>query len=127
MSTESKPLVKRDILVRLEKRKARELRTLAEFISVYCEVKHRDAPKYRVHAGDSPSTDGLLPQGLALCEGCRKLLAHGAIKLATCSYDPKPSCKKLVCEVVCSFCPSFMIICPFDFAYPLYGIDPAEE
>lgn len=71
---------------------ARDLRTLAWFIRIYCENKHPDAPRApmglkdfdlkKIGAGD-----------LSICGSCSKLLAHAFVKRAHCPFHPKPACK----------------------------------
>ncbi|MBN1533611.1 MAG: nitrous oxide-stimulated promoter family protein [Spirochaetes bacterium] len=78
---------------RREKAIARDIRVLAQFISLFCRENHGEAPRSALRA------DGILKKYLAgkapeLCIECRRLLLHGAVKRALCPHDPKPRCKK---------------------------------
>jgi hypothetical protein len=83
---------------RIDEKKAKDLRTLVNFVGIFCREKHRDEAK------DSFPADPALQRafgdlGLPLCADCRKLLHHGIAKSIQCPYDPKPMCKK--CETHC--------------------------
>ena len=71
---------------------ARDLRTLAVFIDVYCRHKHRDATRQRVSL-NTHDAERIAGRELHLCEDCRKLLAHAFVKRSHCPMDPKPMCK----------------------------------
>lgn len=77
---------------------ARDLRTLARFIRIYCRHKHSDEPKRppRIRGFD---LDALRIRKLELCTPCGKLLAHAFVKRAHCPYSPKPACKH--CQTHC--------------------------
>lgn len=71
----------------------RDLKTLADFIRVYCRSKHPDAFKapttLRTH-----DVEAICGKPLLLCPSCRKLLAHGFTKRTHCPMEPKPACKR---------------------------------
>ncbi len=76
----------------------KDIETLARFISIYCEQKHRNQEKKTIMA--SGNAGGYINHlNLHLCEECRKLLLHAASKRIICPYDPKPSCKS--CKTHC--------------------------
>jgi hypothetical protein len=76
----------------------KDIETLARFISIYCEQKHRDQEKSPIMASGKVG-DYINHLGLHLCTDCRKLLLHAASKRIICPYNPKPSCKK--CKTHC--------------------------
>lgn len=71
---------------------ARDLRTLAAFIRVYCRHKHAAAPKEAVRLKDFDFA-ALRIAPLLLCRPCAKLLGHAFVKRAHCPINPKPACK----------------------------------
>ncbi len=87
------------IFDRLDDKKARDIKVLAGFISIFCREKHRAAEKDVFDVRDERLRRVLQKENLALCADCRKLLHHGIAKLMLCPYDPKPMCKK--CETHC--------------------------
>jgi len=76
-----------------ERKATRDLRTLASFIQMYCDGKHRaldrTAPRLKTH-----DVKGVAARPLSLCRDCQKLLAHAVVMRTHCDLDPKPSCKK---------------------------------
>ena len=78
---------------RLTDKKERDIRILADFISVFCREKHRDEIK-NIFPIKEERLHRLLNHNLRLCQNCSKLLNHGIAKLLQCPYDPKPMCKK---------------------------------
>lgn len=82
------------IFDRLDNKKRKDVRVLANFISIYCRQNHRAESKDAFTAGDERLDKSLGNKDLALCRECRKLLNHGIAKLVMCPYDPKPTCKK---------------------------------
>ena len=83
---------------RLTDKKGRDIRVLADFLSVFCQEKHRDETK-NTFASKEERLHRLLNHNLLLCQDCQKLLNHGIAKLLLCPYDPKPMCKK--CQTHC--------------------------
>lgn len=71
---------------------ARDLRTLAQFINIYCRHKHESAPREPV-ALRGFDYDELKISPPMLCTACGKLLAHAFVKRAHCPINPKPACK----------------------------------
>ena len=87
------------IFDRLDSKKDRDIRVLADFISIFCREKHRAESKDTFLIKDDRLRQSLGDKNLVLCQGCDKLLNHGIAKLLLCPYDPKPMCKK--CETHC--------------------------
>ncbi len=77
---------------------ARDLRTLAQFIRIYCRHKHEGAARIEpcIRGFD---LEALRIRKLELCAPCAKLLAHAFVKRARCPYSPKPACKH--CQTHC--------------------------
>ena len=87
------------IFEKLDSKKSKEIKVLADFISVFCREKHRTEAK-DIFVSSEPRLAGILGnKDIMLCQDCRKLLSHGIAKLLLCPYDPKPMCKK--CETHC--------------------------
>ncbi len=87
------------ILDRLDAKKARDLKVLSGFISIYCRENHRGEDKEAFSLQNPKLRRALNGAEPMLCEDCGKLLSHGIVKLLLCPYDPKPMCKK--CETPC--------------------------
>jgi hypothetical protein len=83
----------------LNGKQQRDMRVLADFISIYCRQHHPAASRDPVVFQDERLTTILEAKKLKLCPQCGKLLGHGATKLVLCPYDPKPACKK--CPTPC--------------------------
>ena len=83
---------------RLDSQKSKDIRVLADFISVFCREKHRDETKNTFPIKEA-RLHRRLNHNLLLCQNCNKLLNHGIAKLLLCPYDPKPMCKK--CQTHC--------------------------
>ncbi len=88
-----------EIFNRLDGKKAKDIRVLSGFISVFCREKHPAEAKDTFSIKDERLRPALGNKSLVLCQDCRKLLSHGIAKLLLCPYDPKPMCKK--CETHC--------------------------
>jgi len=88
-----------DIFDRLDSKKAKDIRVLSDFISIYCRENHRAEPKEKFYLKNERVESVLKDSNLTLCRDCRKLLSHGIAKLLLCPYDPKPMCKK--CKTHC--------------------------
>jgi hypothetical protein len=82
------------IFDRLDNRKKREIKVLADFVAVYCRQNHRDDSKEALAIRDDRLRRSLDGKKLMLCPECSQLLHHGIAKLLLCPYDPKPACKK---------------------------------
>jgi len=87
------------IFERLDKKKDKDIRVLANFISIFCRENHQLETKNVFSIKDARLHNSLGNKDLVLCQDCRKLLSHGIAKLLLCPYDPKPTCKK--CETHC--------------------------
>jgi hypothetical protein len=77
----------------------KELKTLAEFIGLYCGKKHAQALRTPVINSSPCDVREIAGEDLELCPDCRKLLAHAFLKRSRCRMDPKPSCKH--CPIHC--------------------------
>jgi len=84
------------IFERLDKKKTKDLKVLAGFISIFCRENHRLADKDTFYIRDDRLRRALGNKESVLCQDCCKLLDHGIAKLLLCPYDPKPMCKKCV-------------------------------
>ena len=78
----------------LNVKKEKEIRVLADFISIFCRENHRDGTKSIFHIRDASLRRSFGSKDVILCQDCQKLLNHGIAKLLQCPYDPKPMCKK---------------------------------
>ncbi len=87
------------IFDRLDGKKARDVRVLRDFISIFCRENHRTEAKNAFPIRDDRLRNSLNNKDLVLCQDCSKLLSHGIAKLLLCPYNPKPMCKK--CETHC--------------------------
>lgn len=79
---------------RLNSRKAKDLRVLADFVAIFCRENHSEEVKSLFAISDERLRRALNDRDLLLCPDCTRLLNHGTAKLLLCSYDPKPMCKK---------------------------------
>ncbi len=84
---------------RLDKKKAKDIKVLRDFVSVFCRENHRAEDKDVFTIEDARLHQVLGDKELVLCQDCSQLLNHGIAKLLLCPYDPKPMCKK--CETHC--------------------------
>ena len=84
----------RKIFERLDNKKDKDIRVLADFISIFCRENHRDGTRGTFPIKDDRLRNILGDKDLTLCQDCSKLLSHGIAKLLLCPYDPKPMCKK---------------------------------
>ncbi len=82
------------IFDRLDDNKRKEVKVLADFISIFCRQKHHAHDRAAVIIEDDSLRHSLGDKKLVLCSECRKLLYHGIAKLVLCPYDPKPVCRK---------------------------------
>jgi hypothetical protein len=76
----------------------RDLKTLATFITIYCQHQHPDAEKNLITMPQHDIT-AIAGKEIHLCGECRKLLLHAFVKRCNCPLDPKPMCKH--CPVHC--------------------------
>ena len=82
------------IFQKLDPKKNKDIRVLADFISIFCRENHRTEAKNAFTVKDDRLCRTLGNKKLQLCPDCYKLLNHGIAKLLLCPYDPKPMCKK---------------------------------
>ena len=82
------------IFERLDDRKDKDIRVLADFISVFCQENHQAEARDTFPIEDARLRHTLGNKELVLCQDCSKLLSHGIAKLLLCPYNPKPMCKK---------------------------------
>lgn len=83
-----------EIFQRLDQKKAKDVKVLANFVAIFCRANHKAEPKAPFPLRDERLRRALGDKKLHLCQDCTKLLNHGAAKLLLCPYDPKPMCKK---------------------------------
>lgn len=88
-----------DLYEKLDRKKSKDIRVLADFASIFCRENHREEPKSVFPVKNASLRQCLDKKEIAVCLDCRKLLQHGIAKLLQCPYDPKPMCKK--CETHC--------------------------
>ena len=84
---------------RLTAKKEKDIRALADFVSIFCRENHRASDKSIFSFKDERLGRAFGGKEFALCQECQKLLNHGVAKLLQCTQDPKPMCKK--CETHC--------------------------
>ncbi len=84
---------------RLDGKKSKDIKVLANFVSIFCREQHRTYDKSIFTIRDERLRACLNGKKLELCADCQKLLNHGIAKLLQCPYDPKPMCKK--CRTHC--------------------------
>ncbi len=83
----------------LDDEKIKDIKVLADFVSVYCREKHRESLKAQFDLKNERIRAVLDHKELKLCADCRRLLSHGIAKRLLCPYDPKPACRK--CQTHC--------------------------
>ncbi len=83
-----------EVFQRLDRKKAKDIRILSQFVSVFCREKHRAEERLPFSIKDEQVRAILDGKNPVLCQDCRRLLSHGIVKLLQCPYDPKPMCKK---------------------------------
>jgi hypothetical protein len=69
-----------------------DLRTLADFIELYCREKHAEESKTKVEL-KTLDVNMIAGHSLYLCPECQKLLGHAFTKRSHCPMHPKPACK----------------------------------
>lgn len=79
---------------RLTRKKEKDIRVLADFVSIFCRENHSDGNKSLFSIRDDRLQQSLNGGSMMLCQDCQKLFTHGIAKLLQCPYDPKPMCKK---------------------------------
>ncbi|MBI4180843.1 MAG: nitrous oxide-stimulated promoter family protein [Chloroflexi bacterium] len=84
---------------RLNIKKEKDIKTLSDFIFIFCRENHPGETKSIFPIKDGRLLKVLGNESPVLCSDCQKLLSHGIAKLLLCSLDPKPMCKK--CETHC--------------------------
>ena len=78
----------------LNNKQQKDIRVLADFISIYCRRHHAAANRQPVTFRDERLAAIFEAKAFELCPQCDKLFGYGATKLVLCPYDPKPTCKK---------------------------------
>ena len=84
---------------RIDRKKARDIRVLSDFVSIYCREHHAAEETAPFPVKDDRLRSALGKKDPVLCADCSRLLSHGIAKLILCPYDPKPACKN--CETHC--------------------------
>jgi hypothetical protein len=77
---------------------AKDTRTLADLIYIYCSGHHRDTPRARATT-DAARLGVYGRKPPVLCAECEAHLAYGEKRRAFCPKDPKPFCAN--CDVHC--------------------------
>jgi hypothetical protein len=75
----------------------RDLKVLVQFVRIYCQARHADAPRSPAELPEEVGT--MFRRPVQLCPDCRGLLEHGLEKRRTCPLEPKPTCKN--CRIHC--------------------------
>ena len=88
-----------DLYEKLDHKKSKDIRVLADFVRIFCRENHREEPKSVFPVKNVSLRQCLDKKEIAVCPDCHKLLQHGIARLLQCPYDPKPMCKK--CETHC--------------------------
>ncbi len=83
-----------ELYERLDGKKTKDVRVLADFVAIFCRQNHRQEPKAVFSVTNEALRRAIGDKELMLCDDCRRLLHHGVAKLLQCPYDPKPMCKK---------------------------------
>jgi hypothetical protein len=78
---------------RAERALRRDLRLLADFIELHCQLQHRNSLQHNVQL-KTHDVEALCRRPIRLCSSCQKLLTHAFVKRTRCPLDPKPACKK---------------------------------
>ena len=81
----------------IERRKRKDLKTLALFVGIYCRGRHPDRARQPMTKQDLPPHFPAARAGIdhlpGVCPECRKLLLHALVKRLACPMVPKPMCK----------------------------------
>lgn len=78
-------------------RSARDLPVLAEFVAIWCQDHHAEAPR---SPWEPPRVVGhLFDDPPMLCSACTRVLGYAVGRRLLCPYDPKPACKS--CATPC--------------------------
>jgi len=76
----------------------RDIRTLVEFIRIYCDDKHSFRFKSRWRLFDKEAT-ARKETSFQLCQECVELLNYAVMRRKLCPLDPKPTYRK--CRIHC--------------------------
>jgi len=85
------------MLRQLDKKERKDLKVLALFTVVYCNV-HHDEAKYELSA-ESIGLPGENLDKYKVCNECREFLVYAIERRLKCPFDPKPTCKH--CHIHC--------------------------
>jgi len=77
----------------MDRKLRRDLKTLARFVELACSDRHADSPRAEV-TFQTHDVGAIAGRPIALCNKCRKLLAHAFVKRSMCPMNPKPACKQ---------------------------------
>lgn len=81
----------------LSAKELKDLRVLAQFTSVYCNVHHDDVKSPLLL--DEPAFAGLPLDRYPVCVSCRQFLVYAFERRLRCPLEEKPACKH--CQVHC--------------------------
>lgn len=76
----------------MQKHIRKDAGVLAHFVEIFCAHQHGRAPRAPLEIPPALA-DALAGVQVTLCEECRRLVLHGAMKRMQCPHHPKPSCK----------------------------------
>ena len=82
------------IFEKLDRKKSKDIKVLANFVAIFCRENHGGEARNIFTTTDDRLGRILGDQSRLLCADCRKLLNHGIAKRLRCPYEPKPMCKK---------------------------------
>ena len=88
-----------EIFDRLDRKKAKDLKVLTDFVLIYCREKHKGEDKLPFPVMDERLGEVFKGKNVVLCPECTKLLKHGSVKRLMCTQNPKPTCRK--CRTHC--------------------------
>lgn len=70
-----------------------DAKTVAKFISIYCDDKHKNKKEKRSYALKYDNQN-FCPITLNLCDVCHETLKYSLERLQNCPHEDKPSCRK---------------------------------
>jgi len=76
----------------LSRNELKDIRTLMQFVSIFCRANHRSEKAHFEFRGIWPGDAG--SRNVLLCPDCTRLLKYAIAMRLRCPYDPKPMCRK---------------------------------
>ncbi len=72
----------------------KQLKTLSEFIKIFCREKHPALKKETPFYQKKYNLNELFKiRGFSLCSDCQTLILYATARFLACPYNPKPQCK----------------------------------